>query len=51
MSTPLPQPLEVPSGPIKPERWRESAREKEETKKNKREKGKDLELSYTTDRH
>jgi len=37
MSTPLPQPLEEPSGPIKPKRWRESAQEKKEgTKKNKK---------------
>lgn len=48
MSTPLPQPLEVPSGPIRPERWREIAQRK---KKRREERGRDPEMSYTADRH
>lgn len=35
MSTPLPQPLEVPSGPIRPERWREIAHERKEKKRGR----------------
>lgn len=35
MSTPLPQPFEVPSGPIRPKRWREIAHKREEKKRGR----------------